>query len=107
MTDPQPSEAAPDPSPDHVSAPATEPPGQRVARHLHRARLYTGAIAFVALLAILIVLISENTRTVKLSWPFGSTQASLVWIILATVVIGWLLGLTTAAVFRLRTRRPK
>jgi len=108
MTDPQPPpEAAPDPSPDRGSARGSEPRGQRVARHVHRARLYTVAIAFVALLAVLIVLISKNTRSVKLSWAFGSTQASLVWIILASVVIGWLLGLTTAAVFKARTRRPR
>ena len=76
LTDPHPSEAAP----------AAEPRGRRVARHVHQARLYTVAIALVALLAVLIVLISENTRTVKLSWAVGSTQASLVWIILASVV---------------------
>ena len=107
MTDTQPSEAATDPSPDHDPALPTEPRAQRVARHLRRARLYTGAVAFVGLIAILIVLISANTRTVKLSWAFGSTHASLVWIILAAVVLGWLLGITTAVVFRLRTRRPR
>ena len=57
------------------------------------------------LIALLIVLISVNTRHVKLSWAFGSTRASLVWIVLATAVIGWLLGITTAVVFRRRTRR--
>jgi uncharacterized integral membrane protein len=62
---------------------------------------------FVALLAGLIVLASANTRKVKLGWVFGSTHASLVWIILAAAVIGWLLGITTAVVFRYRTRRPR
>jgi len=61
----------------------------------------------VALLAVLIVLISANTGKVKLGWAFGSTHASLVWIILAAAVIGWLLGITTAVVFRYRTRRPR
>ena len=107
MSDTQPPEAAPDTRPDHAPMPPGEPRAQRLARHLRRVRLYTGALAFVALIAILIVLISVNTRTVKLSWAFGSTHASLVWIILATAVIGWLLGITTAVVFRLRTRRPR
>lgn len=105
MSATQPPEAAPPPSTDPALAPA-ETRGQLLARHARRARLYAGAIAFVALIAILIVLISVNTRTVKLSWAFGSTRASLVWIILATAVVGWLLGITTAVVFRARTRRP-
>ena len=85
--------------------PVGEPRGERAGRHLHRARLYTGAFAFIGLIVVLIVLISVNTRTVKLSWAFGSTRASLVWIILATAVIGWLLGIATGFAFRRRTRR--
>lgn len=105
MTDTQQPDDTPEPSAQPVPAPSGEPRGERVGRHLHRARLYTSAFAFVALMVVLIVLISVNTRTVKLSWAFGSTRASLVWIILATAVIGWLLGITTAFVFRRRTRR--
>jgi uncharacterized integral membrane protein len=45
---------------------------------------------------------------VKLDWVFGSTtHASLVWIILAAAVLGWLLGITTATAFHRRTRRPR
>jgi len=42
---------------------------------------------------------------VKLDWAVGSTKASLVWIILAAAVLGWLLGIATSVVFRHRTRR--
>jgi uncharacterized integral membrane protein len=59
----------------------------------------------VALFAAVVVLISVNTQAVKLDWAFGSTHASLVWIVLAAAVLGWLLGITTAVVFRHRTRR--
>jgi uncharacterized integral membrane protein len=87
----------------------TPTPGEsghdRASRHAHRARLYAGSFAFVALLAILVVLISKNTGAVKLDWVVGSTHASLVWIILAAAVLGWLLGLVTAVVFHHRTRR--
>jgi uncharacterized integral membrane protein len=72
---------------------------------VQRAGLYTRAFAFIGLIAVLIVLISVNTRTVKVSWAFGSTRASLVWVILATAVIAWLLGIATAFTFRRRTRR--
>ena len=75
-------------------------------RHGHRARLYASACTFVVLLAILIVLVTKNTRSVKLDWAVGSTHASLVWIVLAAAVIGWLLGIATGVVFRHRTRRP-
>jgi uncharacterized integral membrane protein len=59
----------------------------------------------VAALVILILLITANTRSVKLDWVVGSTHASLVWIILAAAVLGWLLGITTSVVLRHRTRR--
>ena len=89
-------------------APATEPVEARSARlrrHGHRAGLYTWAFGLVALLVVLIALVVANTRQVKLSWVFGSGHASLVWIILAAAVIGWLLGMITSVVFGLRTRR--
>jgi uncharacterized integral membrane protein len=88
--------------------PATEPVEARSARlrrHGHRAGLYTWAFCLVALLVVLIALVAANTRQVKLSWVFGSGHASLVWIILAAAVLGWLLGMATGIVFRLRTRR--
>jgi len=82
-----------------------EPRGDRLRRHGHRARLYTFAFALVALLIVLIALVVANTRQVKLSWVVGTGHASLVWIILASAVLGWLLGIVTSVVFRLRTRR--
>jgi uncharacterized integral membrane protein len=94
-------------SPDPAPVSPAESRAQRLARHGHRARLYASAVALVALLAVLVVLISKNTGAVKLDWAIGSTHASLVWIILAAAIIGWLLGIATAAVFRHRTRRPQ
>jgi len=55
----------------------------------------------------LIALVVANTRQVKLNWVFGMTHASLIWIILVAAVPGWLLGITTSIVFRLRTRRRR
>jgi uncharacterized integral membrane protein len=84
-----------------------EPRGERVRRHGHRAGLYAWAIAGVALLVVLIALAMANTDQVELSWVVGSGQASLVWIVLASAVLGWLLGMLTSVVFRLRTRRRR
>ena len=70
LTDSQPPDSAPEPVVE-PAGPVGESRGERAGRHLHRARLYTWAVAFVGLLVVLIVLISVNTRTVKLSWAFG------------------------------------
>ena len=107
MTSTQAPAAARDSGSGQASTPTPESRAQRLVRHGRRARLYTGAAVFVALLAVLVVLISVNTRSVKLDWAVGSTHASLVWIILAAAVLGWLLGITTAVVFRRRTRQPR
>ena len=90
--------------------PASEPRelrGARLRRHGHRAGLYAWAFALVALLVVVIALAVANTRQVKLSWVVGSDHASLVWIVLASAVLGWLLGIATSIVFRLRTRRRR
>jgi uncharacterized integral membrane protein len=84
---------------------AREPRGDRFRRGARRTWLYTWAGALVALLVILIALVVANTRTVKVSWVFGSTRQSLVWIILVTAILGWLLGIVTSVIFRFRTRR--
>lgn len=100
------STAEPETTPVQEPAPK-ESRADRLARHGRRAGLYAWVSTFVVLLVVLVVLISRNTRRVKLDWVFGSTtRASLVWIILAAAVLGWLLGITTAVVLRHRTRRP-
>jgi len=88
-----------------VEAAPGESPKDRARRYGRRTHLYAGALGSVALLTVLIVLVTKNTGAVKLDWAVGSTHASLVWIILAAAVLGWLLGLATAVVFHHRTRR--
>jgi uncharacterized integral membrane protein len=63
-----------------------------------------GAYLLAGLLIILVTLIAANMHAVKLDWVIGSTNASLVWIILSAAVIGWLSGITTSVVFRHRRR---
>jgi uncharacterized integral membrane protein len=88
-------------------APPAETRVDRLRRHGRRTGLYTWALGLVALLVVLIALVVANTRQVKLSWVLGAGHASLVWIILAAAVLGWLLGIVTSEVFRLRTRRRR
>ena len=87
-----------------AKTPAVETSRQRTIRHGKRARLYTWAFVLVASLVVLIALIVANTGSVKLDWVVGSTRASLVWIILAAAVLGWLVGVVTVTVVRHRTR---
>ena len=84
-----------------------EPRAERLRRHGRRTGLYSLAFSLVALLIVLVALVVANTRQVKLDWVFGTTHASLIWIILVAAVLGWLLGITTSIVFRLRTRRRR
>jgi uncharacterized integral membrane protein len=98
-------ESPPQQEPQHTDR--VEPRSERLRRHGHRTGLYTLAFSLVALFVVLIALVVANTRQVKLSWVGGSGHASLVWIILASAVLGWLLGIVTSVVFRLRTRRRR
>ena len=82
-----------------------EPRIERLRRHGHQTGLYAVAIGLVVMLVVLIALVVANTRQVKLSWVIGSGHASLIWILLATAVLGWLLGILTSVLFRFRTRR--
>jgi len=84
-----------------------EPRLERLRRHGRRTGLYASAFGLVALLVVLIALVAANTRQVKLSWVVGSGHASLVWIIVASAVLGWFLGLVTSVAFRFRTRRRR
>ena len=72
-----------------------------------RTRLHGYALLAVALFAFVIALAAANTARVKVSWLFGSSHVSLVWLILAAAILGWLLGLVTNAALHRRTRAPR
>ncbi|HEY3776278.1 MAG TPA: LapA family protein [Solirubrobacteraceae bacterium] len=100
---------------DVTSAPTTgteagageETRGGRFRRVARRTRLHGYAIAAVALVAYLIALAVSNTAHVKVSWVFGASHVALVWLVLFTAILGWLLGLATSARFQWRTRAPR
>jgi uncharacterized integral membrane protein len=98
------------PAPRVIPHPITGPAsngGGRFRRKAHRAGLHGYAIAAVALVAYLIALAVSNTAHVKVSWVFGGSHVSLVWLVLFTAILGWLLGLATSARFQWRTRAPR
>ncbi len=85
-------------------APAQETRHERRARHAHRTKLYIYAFAAALLLAAIVALIAANTRTITVSWVFGSSRQALVWVVLATALLSWVLGILTSVLFRHRTR---
>jgi uncharacterized integral membrane protein len=78
----------------------------RFRRKARRTRLHGYAIVTVALVAYLIALAVSNTAHVKVSWVFATSHLSLVWLVLFTAILGWLLGLATSARLKWRTRTP-
>lgn len=80
--------------------------GARFARKAHRTRLYIYAGAAVVLLVVLVALVLANTGRVKVSWVFGASSVSLVWLVVASALLGLLLGMVLGALFHWRTRRP-
>ncbi len=94
-----------------TTAAATEPAGEtrgaRFARKAHRTGLYLTAGAAVVLLVCLIALVLANTSHVKVSWVFGSSSVSLVWLVLISAILGVVLGMVLGALFHWRTRTPR
>lgn len=86
------------------STTAGETRGERFRRKAHRTGLYLYAFFTIALLVCLVALAVANTDQVKFSWVVGSSTVSLVWIVLFSAILGWLLGVVTSVVFSWRTR---
>ena len=84
-----------------------ETPRGRSRRMARRTRLHGYALLAVALFAFVIALAATNTAAVKVDWLFGSSHVSLVWLVLAAAILGWLLGLVTNAALHRRTRAPR
>ena len=85
----------------------TETRAEYFHRKSLRGRLHGYAIATVALVAVLIALAASNTARVKVNWLVGSSHVSLVWLVLVTAIVAWLLGLLASVRFNWRTRAPQ
>jgi uncharacterized integral membrane protein len=86
-------------------AAVAETRGARVARKARRAWLFIMSFVTLAVLVFLVALIARNTQHVTVSWVFGTSRVSLVWLVVSAAILGWLLGLLMSALFRWRTRR--
>jgi uncharacterized integral membrane protein len=88
-------------------ADGVETQGDRRRRRVHQGRLQVYAFVTVALVALLIALAATNTARVHVDWLVGSSRVSLVWLVLAAAIIGWVLGVLTSVRFQWLTRAPR
>jgi uncharacterized integral membrane protein len=77
---------------------------RRSLRYGHRTGLYLALLIGIGAVVLLILLIARNTRQVKVDYVFDSTQARLIWLVVISAIIGWVLGIVTAFLIRRRTR---
>ena len=96
---PEPPAAPPEPRP--------EPRADRVKRHARRLGLYIWAGLLVVVLVAIVILAVQNTGSVRVGWIFGHSNISLIFLVLFATVLGWVLGIATSVIFRLRTRRSR
>ena len=80
---------------------------RRGVRYGHRGGLYAALLVAIAVLVFIILLIARNTRQVKLDYVFDSTNTRLIWLIVASAIAGWVLGIVTSFLIRRRTREPR
>ena len=80
---------------------------QRSLRYGHRTGLYFSLVVAIAAIVFLILLIARNTRQVKLDYVFGTSHARLVWLIIVSGFLGWLVGIVTSFLVRRRLRRER
>jgi hypothetical protein len=69
--------------------------------------MYLQAVLAVVVLVAIVALLLANRSSVEVSWVVGSSRQSLIWIVLVTAILGWVLGIVTSVLIRHRTRRPK
>jgi uncharacterized integral membrane protein len=79
----------------------TAAPRRFTARHFITAALLAFAVVY------LVLLIVENRRIVHVDYVFGSGDHRLIWLIVVSGFLGWLLGLATSYQFRRRRRRGR
>jgi uncharacterized integral membrane protein len=76
----------------------------RGLRYGHRAGLYAALIAAITVTAFLILLIAKNSHQVEVDYVFDTAYTHLIWLVLISAVVGWVLGIVTAFFVRRRTR---
>lgn len=87
-----------------MSGPDARPPGDGLDERQKKQLVRIGVLVAVALL--LVTFIFRNTRDVRVSFVFFTTTSSLIWVIVSSLVLGYLAGwLLPGQIRRYRARR--
>jgi uncharacterized integral membrane protein len=78
---------------------------QRRLRATRHGGMWAATIAAILILVFIILLIVENSHTVKVHYVFGSGHTRLIWLIIVCGLLGWCWGLATSFLIRRRSRR--
>ena len=68
-------------------------------------KLYARLIAIILLAAYAIAFVLENRKTVSLHFVFATANVSLVWLILLSLAVGFVVGILLSQLERRRRRR--
>ena len=68
-------------------------------------KLYVRLVAIILLAAYAIAFVLENRKSVSLHFVVGTAKVSLVWLILLSLVVGFLVGILLSQLERRRRRR--
>jgi len=68
-------------------------------------KLYLRLIVLIALAAYAVAFILENRKSVPLHFVFATANVSLVWLILLSLAVGFLVGILLSQLERRRRRR--
>ena len=80
---------------------------QRGRRYGHRGGLYLALVLGIAAIVFLILLVARNTREVKVDYVVDSTRTRLIWLVIISAIVGWVLGIITTLLVHRRTRAPR
>ena len=90
--------------PTRVLSGANDPDG--LDEKQRRQLIHVGVLVVVAIL--LVTFIFRNTRQVRVSFVFFSTTSSLIWVIVSSLILGFIAGwLLPGQIRRYRSRRTK
>ncbi len=82
-------------------------PPESEKAHDRQPLLYVSLIALGLLLAYVIAFVIENSGKVSIHWVFGTTHASLIFVILVSLAIGIFLGVLLSQLYRRRRRKQE
>ncbi len=68
-------------------------------------KLYARLIAIVLLAAYAVAFVLENSKSVHLHFVFATANVSLVWLILLSLAVGFVVGILLSQLERRRWRR--